>query len=584
MKEANDSGDDSGSDVAPAPHVMEVPGELERMIEHAAHLLPTQGPITEFVHHNTLHAFEDLCFEEAVKVAADKFGCEPYLTEETFRQLVIKGRILPKDISETLLEDLGEYGDVLLGFLGTRFHLREVMLNHWPKTGPAAELEWLVAETDALRKFQADVPESVKDQTVGLTRHWVMRDVRNGGGRPAALEGPIGGIFTGLFQSFDASVIEEWTDETWESFCLHLLWKVCLIGAGHADVQAVETPLLRHRDALLKTTGRDSDLLVDDVMTRYCAAFADQGIAHWPLPNREQGFYQAFLFLYSQPAFPTPRWLRGFPAELRRLEEAGLSPLESIAESLGVLGVTGDQREPFLSSSLLSLRGWAGMLRQLENRQGRGADLVPKGTLTEFLAVRFLLERWALTDAAKEGMNYSGTLESLRQAAANQFKRDDSDVLDGRAFQIFQLSQWLGWDPRTLYNQSMSSWKILLREIEAFPEHERRRIFHLAYERHYRERVLGELTAFCEINNGDSTDPQQKMAAGLQQAETEETVPAFQVVCCIDEREESFRRHLEEIAPECETFGSPGFFGVPMFYRGAADAHYVPLCPIVILP
>lgn len=268
MKEANDSGDDSGSDVAPAPHVMEVPGELERMIEHAAHLLPTQGPITEFVHHNTLHAFEDLCFEEAVKVAADKFGCEPYLTEETFRQLVIKGRILPKDISETLLEDLGEYGDVLLGFLGTRFHLREVMLNHWPKTGPAAELEWLVAETDALRKFQADVPESVKDQTVGLTRHWVMRDVRNGGGRPAALEGPIGSIFTGLFQSFDASVIEEWTDETWESFCLHLLWKVCLIGAGHADAQAVETPLLRHRDALLKTTGRDSDLLVDDVMTR----------------------------------------------------------------------------------------------------------------------------------------------------------------------------------------------------------------------------------------------------------------------------------------------------------------------------
>src|SRR6202008_2001281 len=60
--------------------------------------------------------------------------------------------------------------------------------------------------------------------------------------------------------------------------------------------------------------------------------------------------------------------------------------------------------------------------------------------------------------------------------------------------------------------------------------------------------------------------------------------PRFQVVCCIDEREESFLRHLEELAPDVETFNVAGFYSVAMYYRGAADAHFIPQCPIVVRP
>jgi uncharacterized protein YbcC (UPF0753/DUF2309 family) len=60
--------------------------------------------------------------------------------------------------------------------------------------------------------------------------------------------------------------------------------------------------------------------------------------------------------------------------------------------------------------------------------------------------------------------------------------------------------------------------------------------------------------------------------------------PAFQTIFCLDEREESFRRHLEEVEPACETFGAAGFFNVAMYHRGASDAHPRPLCPAAIRP
>src|SRR5207237_6081788 len=60
--------------------------------------------------------------------------------------------------------------------------------------------------------------------------------------------------------------------------------------------------------------------------------------------------------------------------------------------------------------------------------------------------------------------------------------------------------------------------------------------------------------------------------------------PAFQAVFCLDEREESFRRHLEEVDPGCETFSTAGFFNVAMYHQSATDAHPRPLCPVAIRP
>ncbi|MFN7117406.1 MAG: YbcC family protein [Saprospiraceae bacterium] len=59
---------------------------------------------------------------------------------------------------------------------------------------------------------------------------------------------------------------------------------------------------------------------------------------------------------------------------------------------------------------------------------------------------------------------------------------------------------------------------------------------------------------------------------------------SFQSIFCIDERECSIRRHLETVDTECETLGSPGFFGVEFFFQPENGKFYEKLCPAPVTP
>src|SRR5262249_23090247 len=130
------------------------PAHLREVIEQAAHLLPAQGPITVFIHHNTLHAFEDLDFHEALKKGARAFGCQPYLGEDRYREELARGRIRFADLQQVLRDDLGRRADEKPLRLATRLELRLAMLQYPLRFGPTEELLWFVAETDALRRVR----------------------------------------------------------------------------------------------------------------------------------------------------------------------------------------------------------------------------------------------------------------------------------------------------------------------------------------------------------------------------------------------------------------------------------------------
>lgn len=548
------------------------------MIAKAAELLPAQGPITAFVFLNTLQALEDLPFDEGLIKGATLFGVQPYLTEDRYRDKLRRGRIRSDDLSIVLQRDLATRSETRIDSLVSVFDLRLAMLQHPLQTGPVEELRWFVAETDALSKFRADAPQPFREKIIKETRRWVMRDLRDGGDDAHRVAGTYGThdqhLHDDLIRHFGEKSIESWSEPTWEAFSLRLLWRVCRDGAlsrrsarGRSSSGEIPIPKpIRHRDALLRASAEDSDALVNSILIRFCAAFVDQGFAGWTLPVREQGFYQGFANLHRNPTVAIDPWLSGLSRELDRLTKRNVSPLESIDESLQLLGVSFEERETFITATLLALRGWSGLLWQMETRPDRVAMGSPSGTLIEYLAIRLVLERLAIEYIAKNSIGYSGPLNELRDKIAIQNGTKCESSIEGQALRVFQLAQILGWSPPELHRLSVEAWCDLLSEINAFSEVDRRRLFHQAFERRFRRQALSALA--------------------IHTNKTPERVksPRFQAAFCIDTREESFRRHLEEIAPDAETFSTAGFFNVPIYFRGVADAHFTTLCPIVVKP
>ncbi len=541
-------------------------------ITHALHFLPSQGPISIFVHHNTLHPFEDLPFDKAVIEGMRRYDCEPYLLEERYRRELQKGRISVDDLRQVLMDDLGDGADKLIASFGTRYTLRLAMLQMTLEYATDAELHWLMAETDLLRRFRTEFSQQRRDQTIQQTRNWVLRHCDG----PLTTEQATGREYK--FQTVVKQVIDEspenrtekWSDDQWEFFVLRLLWRVCRDGVHSANIPAPQEPSpTRLRDLLFDVTGDDTDRTVNEVLIRFCGAFLDQGLADWKLPNRDQGFARAFASLYSRPMSVLPMWMRGIEKELKSVLSVTFDPIASISESLSEMGVRDEDVDETIAASLLALRGWAGMIWQMESATPFLPCPVPAGTLQQYLAIRLLLERYALADIGRrrfETTDYRG----LRSLAERKLHDDRRPSTNQRTFAIFQLAQAGGWTPEQLFDMSDPQWACLVQEIESFSSLERRRIYHAAYERHYSVAALDAVSIHCQRRRQLGRDARDK--------------PAYVAVFCIDDREESFRRHLEEVDPECETASAAGFFAVAMYYQGADHADYRPLCPNIITP
>lgn len=81
---------------------------IEDVLHELKHFLPAQAPLKDFVHHNTLHAFQHLPFHQGLKQAKTQLGYQGYLPLTSYRQLYQEGKIKEEVLSRILSENFGD--------------------------------------------------------------------------------------------------------------------------------------------------------------------------------------------------------------------------------------------------------------------------------------------------------------------------------------------------------------------------------------------------------------------------------------------------------------------------------------------
>lgn len=265
----------------------------------------------------------------------------------------------------------------------------------------------------------------------------------------------------------------------------------------------------------------DLDNLVQPLLFRILCSYLDQGISIWKFPVQEQGFLASIREMERN----------NFTSFFKRKRARDLL-LRSSCEMADLLRlIVGDDVyfEQYLFDQQFSHRGWSGMVCAVESWPDSLLDR-KNISLHDLIVFELLLEIDALD------LELGNTWKPLYLSV-------DSPPLD-----LFADV------PATELQQVFSLWQD-------------------AFEWSYYDEVLGGLQ-------------QIKRGALTKKPASKPTINSlsFQAMFCIDERECSIRRHIEYIDPDCETLGTPGFFGVEFYLQPEHGNFYDKLCPAPVTP
>ncbi|HIN32854.1 MAG TPA: DUF2309 family protein, partial [Nitrospirales bacterium] len=262
------------------------PVDRERLwakVKLAGEAVALNWPMRTFASRNPLMGYEHLPFDQAICRARELMGGQGYLSNNTYRALLAQGRITTDGLKRALHTVVLPNDASLVVHAGTRTIERfEVLLLHLMHGFEPIDPElfrWQSRNTEATSRFRS------------LWKH-TLRTL-------------------GLVDPFSAELSGEHTKHSQEPGDRNL---------HHTLGERVHS-----------LTGIDIVEQINDQMTKWCAAFLDEGLSDWHMPAKDRGFYESWRQLAQRDFSGWFMGIRDFPHKVKHLSSR---PEDAIINSL----------------------------------------------------------------------------------------------------------------------------------------------------------------------------------------------------------------------------------------------------------
>ena len=269
----------------------------------------------------------------------------------------------------------------------------------------------------------------------------------------------------------------------------------------------------------------DLDNKVHPLLFRIFCTFLDQGVAieSFPVVNKP--------FIESIKEMEQNSFVSFF--KTKAVKQKFLSGNYSITALLKTIVGKEEYFEQYLFDQQFAHHGWSSFVSAVEDNPQTLLDR-KQITLKELLELELLMELDAVTHSL--GNKWQPLTNHITVAPVNLF----ADIPETEFAEVIEL-----WQDAFEWSYYDSVFKgILFAAPKALPLEAR---------------------------------PNESVGRGFGKA-------SLQAIFCIDEREDSIRRHIEAVDKKSETFGAPGFFGVEFYFQQQGSKFYDKICPAPVTP
>ncbi|RMB04791.1 YbcC family protein [Eilatimonas milleporae] len=286
------------------------------------------------------------------------------------------------------------------------------------------------------------------------------------------------------------------------------------------DTEDLSPSVVTVAEILDRTSGTSATSLVLESLSKWCAAYWDEGQSTWRMPWKNHSPYAAWRAAAIHDRTPRTLGFRGIRKAFATLPD---DPHDATTIIVDTLGLTAKALDDYFHRALASIGGWTAYTRY----RGWHAELAGEtdDTPIHLLAMRLAWDYglFITHGAPSFRQNWTSAVETM------------ADVTKGE-------------------NRTASALAVETVLQNAFDLACQRETIHTITTR----------TAAPKTENL--------------------TRKAVQAAFCIDVRSEVYRRAFESISPDVETIGFAGFFGFPIEYVPIGQTDGGAQCPVLLKP